>query len=101
MAAGTVVVRQGEPADRFYIIESGTFAVTQTTDAATEVELRRLGPDEVFGELGLLRGAARAATVTATSDGKLLALDRATFFDLVGRATSLRGRLLGLYEDAG
>jgi MFS family permease len=98
VAAGAIVVRQGEPADRFYIIVSGSFAVTQLTDAGTEVHLRRLGPDDVFGELGLLRGGARTATVSAESEGLLLALERADFLALVGRAESLRGRLLGLYE---
>jgi MFS family permease len=98
VVAGEMVVRQGEPADRFYIIVRGTFAVSQLIDAGAEVELRRLGPDDVFGELGLLRGGARTATVTAASEGLLLALDRADFLALVGRAESLRGRLLGLYE---
>lgn len=98
VAAGTAVVRQGDPADRFYIVVRGAFDVTQLTDAGTEIPLRRLGPDDVFGELGLLRGSARSATVTAASDGLLLALDRSDFLALVGRAESLRGRLLGLYE---
>ena len=98
VVAGAAIVRQGEPADRFYIIVRGSFAVSQVTDAGTEVELRRLGPDDVFGELGLLSGGARTATVTAETDGLLLALDRADFLALVGRAESLRGRLLGLYE---
>ena len=99
VAAGNNAVRQGDPADRFYIIESGEFVVTQMTDAGTEIELRHLGPDDVFGELGLIRGAARTATVTAQSDGVVLALDGAAFLELIGRATSLRGRLLGLYEE--
>jgi MFS family permease len=98
VTAGDVIVHQGDPADRFYIIERGTFTVSQVSDAGTEIELRRLGPDDVFGELGLLRGGARTATVSAESDGLLLALDRAEFLALVGRAESLRGRLLGLYE---
>ncbi|HEY7131166.1 MAG TPA: MFS transporter [Candidatus Limnocylindrales bacterium] len=100
VAAGTAVVLQGEPADRFYIIERGAFLVSQLTDAGTEMELRRLGPDDVFGELGLLRRAARSATVRAATDGVVLALEREQFLDLVGRATSLRTQLLGLYEDA-
>jgi MFS family permease len=98
VSAGDVVVRQGDQADRFYVIVRGAFAVSQISDAGTEVELRRLGPDDVFGELGLLRGGARTATVSAESDGLLLALDRSEFLALVGRAESLRGRLLGLYE---
>jgi CRP-like cAMP-binding protein len=96
--AGDPVVRQGEPADRFYIIESGTFTVTQAAQkgAAPKV-LRQLGPDEVFGELGLLRQAPRSATVTAASDGMVLAMEGQDFLTLVGASGPLRSRLLGLY----
>jgi MFS family permease len=96
--AGEAVVRQGETADRFYIIESGTFRVTQSPPSGGEpAVLRTLGPDEVFGELGLLNRTPRTATVTAETDGLLLALGRDDFLTLVGAAGPLRGRLLGLY----
>ena len=98
VTAGETVVRQGEPADRFYIIESGTFTVTQSpAPDAAPVVLRQLGPDEVFGELGLLNRTARTATVTADTDGRLLTLGRDDFLALVGASEPLRGRLLGLY----
>ena len=93
MAAGDIVIRQGDRADRFYVIESGTVVVTQTDAAGAARELRRMGPDEVFGELGLLSGAPRSATVTAATDGLLLALDAEAFLDLVGRRPAVRGRL--------
>ena len=96
--SGEPIVRQGEPADRFYIIESGQFTVSQTPPSAGEpVVLRQLGPDDVFGELGLLYRMPRTATVTAETDGLLLALDRDDFLTLVGAGGPLRGRLLGLY----
>jgi len=99
--AGEVVIREGDAADRFYIIGSGEFVVSQATPVGTDREVRRLGPDAVFGELGLLTGVPRSATVTAVSEGVLLALDGPDFLDLVGSATSIRGRLLDLYEPAG
>lgn len=96
--AAEVVVRQGDPADRFYMIESGSFVVTQeAAPGAPPVVLRHLGPNEVFGELGLLRGSPRTATVTTETDGVLLALDGKDFLRLVGAGGPLRGRLLGLY----
>ena len=98
MAAGDVVIRQGDQADRFYVIESGTVVVTQTDAQGTIRELRRMSNDEVFGELGLLSGAPRSATVTAATDGLLLALDAEAFLDLVGRRPGVRGRLLDRYD---
>jgi MFS family permease len=98
VSAGTVVVRQGDVADRFYIIVSGMFTVTeQQAPDAEPVMLRELGADQVFGELGLLYRTLRTATVTAKSDGLLLALERDDFLALVGASGPLRGRLLGLY----
>ena len=98
MAAGDVVIRQGDRADRFYVIESGTVVVSQTDAAGAAHELRRMGSDEVFGELGLLSGAPRSATVTAASEGLLLALDADAFLDLVGRRPAVRGRLMNRYD---
>src|SRR5262245_35293159 len=97
MAAGQTVIRQGEPADRFYLVETGTLEVTQRDDDGAEHALRKLGPNDVFGELGLLTGAPRSATVTATTDGSLLALDGPAFLELVGGGGKTRGRLLTLY----
>jgi MFS family permease len=101
VSAGEVVVRQGDPADRFYMIESGSFAVTQQAASGMPAEfLRRLGTNDVFGELGLLRRSPRTATVAAETDGILLALDGSDFLELVGASGSLRSRLLDLYAAA-
>lgn len=98
VGAGQAVVRQGEAADRFYIIESGTFVVTQDAADGSTREIRTLAADDVFGELGLLRGAPRSATVTAATDGLVLALDGPSFLAMVSGAASIRGRLLDLYD---
>ena len=96
------MVQQGEPADRFYIIESGTFTVSQAPAPGAPPEvLRTLGPDDVFGELGLLNRTPRTATVTADTDGVVLALGADDFLALVGAGGPLRGRLQGLYVGGG
>ena len=61
VAAGDVVVREGDESDRFYVIESGTVQVT----AADGHVLREEGPGDYFGEIGLLRDVPRTATITA------------------------------------
>jgi MFS family permease len=91
---GTVVVREGEPAERFYIVERGTFAVETGGDGTAAREIRTLGEGDVFGEIGLLRRGPRTATVRATSDGRLLALPGSDFLELVGAGPGLTARLL-------
>ena len=99
VAAGDVVIRQGEPADRFYVILTGAFDVDQVAAPGSErVRLRTMGPDEVFGEIGLLTGSARTATVTATSDGRVLALDAPEFLGLVASAAEVGPRLLAIHR---
>lgn len=105
VAAGQVVVRQGDPADRFYVISAGSFAVTQVSRGGSDpdpvlVPLRQLGVDDVFGEIGLLQHSPRTATVTAETDGRLLALAGDRFLELVGSGPGLSSRLLDLYRGA-
>ncbi|MEX0630587.1 MAG: MFS transporter [Chloroflexota bacterium] len=96
---GQVVVRQGDPADRFFHVLDGSFEVAQTKDPGGAPRfLRTLGPDDVFGEIGLLRGVPRTATVTATGDGTLLALDGGRFLELVGAGPGLTSRLLDVHR---
>ena len=100
ITAGEVVVRQGEPADRFYHVLDGRLAVSQV-DAAGELRrLRTLVPDDLFGEIGLLRKVPRTATVTAETDGELLALCGDRFLDLVNAGPGLTSRLLDMHRGA-
>jgi CRP-like cAMP-binding protein len=72
--AGAAVITEGEAGEAFYVIESGTVAVTQEGR-----HLRDEGPGEYFGEIALLHEIPRTATVTATTDLVLRALDRDIF----------------------
>ena len=77
-APGDIVIREGDTGDRFYVIESGTVEVTKEGR-----HVATLGPGDFVGEIALLRDVPRVATVTATSDTVLQALDRATFIPAV------------------
>jgi CRP-like cAMP-binding protein len=78
VTAGQVVIRQGDPGDRWYLVRSGTFAVTIAGSLVND-----RGPGDAFGEIALLRDVPRTATVTAVTDGQLWALDREEFLAAV------------------
>lgn len=99
--AGAVVIRQGEPADRFYVIGEGSFEVAQADDAGAAHVLRRLEQDAVFGERGIIARAPRSATVTALTDGLLFAMDGAAFLELVGARSGVAERFMSLYDQPG
>jgi CRP-like cAMP-binding protein len=79
LAAGTVVVRQGEPGDRFFLVLEGELEVTQDGRGRR----RLLGPGETFGEVALAMGVARTATVSALTEAVVASCDRATFDEIV------------------
>jgi MFS family permease len=75
---GTIVVREGDPGDRFYIVAEGTLEVSEYGRATSEL---RAG--SYFGEIALIRDVARTATVTAKTETVLYALDRDDFLAAV------------------
>ncbi|CAN5144514.1 MAG: cyclic nucleotide-binding domain-containing protein [Actinobacteria bacterium] len=79
VAAGTVVIREGEPGDRFFVLLSGIAAVSQTSLGGRRV----LRAGEYFGEVALAMGVPRTATVTAMTPCLVASCDEATFEELV------------------
>ncbi|CAN5287620.1 hypothetical protein BH24CHL7_BH24CHL7_10950 [soil metagenome] len=100
MRDGQVIIRQGDKADRFYLIVEGEVDVTQSDAGGPPRVLRRLGAGKVFGEIGLLSGVPRTASVTAVTGGTLVALDKSPFLRLVGAGPGLTYRLLDLHRGA-
>ena len=74
----TEIVRQDDPGDRFYILESGRVTVSKNGRQVATLE----GGD-FFGEIALLREIPRTATVTAQTDTRLYALERDDFLETV------------------
>ena len=82
---GAVVFKQGEPGDRMYVIKSGVLEViTQPVDNTPSVTVAFLGVGEVVGELALLTGSPRSATIRCPENAELFRLDKAVFDDLMG-----------------
>jgi tRNA A-37 threonylcarbamoyl transferase component Bud32 len=71
--AGTVIVREGDPSDRAYIVTRGRCEVYRTVGGERRV-LRQLGPGSVFGEAAILGSAPRVASVIALTEVTTLVL---------------------------
>lgn len=69
--AGTVVLREGERADRAYVIERGQLEVRKRGEDGVEHTLATLGPGAWVGEMALLLDLPRSATIVATRDSEL------------------------------
>jgi thioredoxin reductase (NADPH) len=100
---GSVVIREGEPSDRFFVIAKGQAVVVQRDANGAERELDTLGPGDYFGEVGILSGQARNATVRAKTSLEVLVLDDDAFRalvassqatgDQIGRVAKARARV--------
>ncbi len=76
---GTTIIAAGDMTDSLYVIISGRLKVMMTDDDGGEVILAILGPNEFFGEMGLLDDAPRSASVVAIEPCELLSLSKKDF----------------------
>src|SRR5215471_19888605 len=97
---GAVLIGQGDVADALYIVEAGTADVIVRTRDGQEQVIDTLGAGEPAGELGLLTGARRTATVRATGSVTAIMVPRDAFLSAMERrgvaqniATELAERL--------
>jgi CRP/FNR family transcriptional regulator, cyclic AMP receptor protein len=89
VAAGTVVTEMGEPGDSFFVIIDGTVAARTPIGAGSELK-----PGDFFGEMSLLDGEPRSATIVASTDLRLLVVDRTHFWHLLDETPDLIRRIL-------
>jgi small-conductance mechanosensitive channel/CRP-like cAMP-binding protein len=92
-AVGEAVIRQGDPGTSMYVIEAGRVAVTATLGSGPPTTLAELGPGDFFGEMSLLTGAARSATVTALDETRLIVIDKEGLRPMVEARPELAERL--------
>jgi ABC-type bacteriocin/lantibiotic exporter with double-glycine peptidase domain/CRP-like cAMP-binding protein len=72
---GAVLMREGDPADSYWVLTDGRVRVVRDGADGSEVTLATLGPGATFGEGALLRDAVRTSTVRAATPGSALRLD--------------------------
>jgi CRP-like cAMP-binding protein len=88
-AAGEVLARVGEPGDRFCFIVDGAVRIETSPD-----HHHRVGPGGYFGEMSLLDGEPRSATVVADTPIRLLVIHRRDFWNLLKEAPALTQGIL-------
>lgn len=93
-APGALLTEEGQPGDTFMVISDGAAEA-----ARSGVVVRSLGPGEFIGEIALIDGKPRTATVAATAPTRALVLRRGAFLELLDRYPSVRlGVLMALTE---
>jgi len=93
VAAGEPVFRVGDPGDALYIVESGTLEAVLDEGTSSEQVVSSFVPGDFFGEMALLTGQPRSATVRARTDSRLLALAKSHFDRAVAEDPGLALRL--------
>jgi len=84
VAAGEVVFDRGDPGDQLFVVAEGTVeAFLPAEGYEPRVVLGRAGPGQHFGELAVVDGGKRNASVVAVTEARLLTLSRADFLDTV------------------
>src|SRR5262249_9347350 len=92
-APGEVIYRQGDPAEHVFVITTGRVEAVFSDPAKGEIVLGQLGPEEYFGEAGILSDVPRQATVRAIDSVQLVAIHRTHFLRLYGSLSGLRARV--------
>jgi len=94
--AQTVIFRQGEPGDKFYLVLEGEVEVLLEEPGGPR-PIATVGPGGFFGEIALISGEPRTATVRATRAVTLYTLGKEQFNAALARSTSLKEQLLEVY----
>jgi eukaryotic-like serine/threonine-protein kinase len=83
VSAGTVIVTEGDPADAAYVIVDGR-CVAYRVEQSSEIELRTMGPGDVFGETAIFSDKLRTASVKAVTEAVLIVVTPEVLTNAVG-----------------
>jgi small-conductance mechanosensitive channel len=82
-ARGETLTREGEPGDWLYLVTAGEVSVRVAATGGLEQEVAHLGPGDFVGEMSLMTGERRSATVVAATGVECYRLDKAAFQDVL------------------
>ncbi|MCB9758718.1 MAG: cyclic nucleotide-binding domain-containing protein [Alphaproteobacteria bacterium] len=92
---GQTVFREGEAGDAWYVIHRGEVKVSKARLLGPSEELARLGERVCFGEMALIDGSPRSASVTAVGDGTLFRFPKPAFDTLLAEGNLAAYKLIG------
>jgi NADH:ubiquinone reductase (H+-translocating) len=90
---GEVIIRQGELADCFYLIESGQVEIVKEVPGKAPESLRVCSAGDTFGEVGILKNAPRTATVRCLTAVDVLKFGRQNFLSMFGGYNAFRSQI--------
>jgi len=93
---GEVIFREGEPADRLFLVDRGRVKLSIATPAGQELLIAVLGRGSIFGELAVIDRGPRAMDARAMEDTRVYALDSDVFWTLLESRSAFARRLLEL-----
>jgi NADH dehydrogenase len=94
-----VIVREGDRADRLYVVVDGEVEVVREGTPRSAPPLATLGPGDSFGEIALVKGSPRTATVRSRTPVNVLTMERDTFHALFAHVPQLRRVFERLVEE--
>jgi small-conductance mechanosensitive channel/CRP-like cAMP-binding protein len=97
-AKGEDIVLQGEGGDSFFVLTSGLVEVSTADGAGVRAVLAQLGEGSFFGEMSLLTGEKRTATVTALKDTDVIVIDKANFAQVITNNPAIAKSLSEILE---
>ena len=94
--ARETIVTKGDPANEFYVLLRGRAKVTAQGKEGADTAINVMGPGEVFGEVGILDGQPRSATVTTLEECEMAVVDKRAFHGLLASSPPVAIRLLAV-----
>jgi len=94
VAAHETLCHKGDPGNQLFLIVDGVVKAQTTSSSGDDIVFSIMGPGEMFGELALLRGGKRTASVIAIRDCTLIVIDRRELFPFLRRNPDAALKLL-------
>jgi CRP-like cAMP-binding protein len=97
-APGDIVVSEGQPGNSLFVLTTGTLKTFVRDQSGRNAALRELPEGSFFGEVSVLTGQPRSATITCATPCELLELDRASLDEIVAQYPRVRDLIRATYE---